>query len=133
VGKEILLKAVIQAIPTYCMSIFQLPKVFCSKINSLMEKFWQGTNKKENGIHWMKWERLGLSKAKGGGGGGLGFRDFNIFNKALLSKQVWRLWKVLDSLTAQIVKAKYCPNVEVLDAGLGNKPSFVWRSIVGAT
>jgi hypothetical protein len=39
-GKEILIKAVIQAIPTYSMNIFLLPKTLCSEMNSLMQKFW---------------------------------------------------------------------------------------------
>ena len=33
---KILLKAVVQAIPTYCMSLFLLPKALCTEINSLM-------------------------------------------------------------------------------------------------
>ena len=49
-GKEILLKAVIQAIPTYSMSIFQMPKVLCSRINSLMQKFWWSHNRKASGV-----------------------------------------------------------------------------------
>jgi hypothetical protein len=51
-GKEILLKAMVQAIPTYSMSIFLIPKELCKEINKMMQKFWWG-NKCEKKIHWM--------------------------------------------------------------------------------
>jgi hypothetical protein len=44
-GKEILIMAVIQAIPTYYMSIFLLPKKLCNDLNGLMQKFWWGQKK----------------------------------------------------------------------------------------
>lgn len=71
---------------------------------------------------------MGESKARGG----MGFRDFVCFNKALLAKQCWRLWQVSGSLVLNIIKAKYYPNGTLLDASLGNTPSFAWRSIWGA-
>lgn len=41
-GKEVLIKSVITAIPSYVMSIFKLPKTWCSKINALIADFWWG-------------------------------------------------------------------------------------------
>jgi hypothetical protein len=124
-GKEVLLKAVIQAIPSYSMSVFLLPKALRLEINSLMQKFWWGHQKKKSSIPWMSWSRMGLPKSCGG----MGFRDLHFFNKALLAKQCWRLWKEEDSIMAKIMKGKYYPRGTVLDSQLGNKPSFIWRSI----
>jgi hypothetical protein len=69
---------------------------------------------------------MGLSKAKGG----VGYRDLAIFNKALLAKQLWRIIKNPDSLVAQVLKAKYFPQVKALEANLGTWPSLAWRSLL---
>jgi len=65
-GKEILLKAVVQAIPTYAMSVFQLPNSLCLELNRMMQNFWWGHMEKSSKIHWCNWEKLGKSKATGG-------------------------------------------------------------------
>jgi hypothetical protein len=49
----------------------------------------------------------------------MGFRDFHSFNKALLAKQCWRLWNQPDSLVSQIMKAKYYPDCNILEVGVG--------------
>jgi hypothetical protein len=76
----------------------------------------------------MKWSKMGMAKDRGG----LGFRDLVNSNTALLAKQCWRLLKSPESLTAKIIKAKYYPNSSILEAQLGSKPSFAWRSIHSA-
>jgi ribonuclease HI len=124
-GKEVLLKAVIQAIPTYSMNVFLLPRALCVEINKQMSKFWWSHQANNSRIHWMSWERMGLSKEVGG----MGFRDLTSFNKALLAKQSWRLWSKLDSLVARIMEAKYYAGSSILEASIGRRPSFAWRSI----
>ena len=39
-GCEILIKTVAQAIPTYSMSLFKIPKTICDNINSILSKYW---------------------------------------------------------------------------------------------
>jgi hypothetical protein len=57
--------------------------------------------------------------------GGLGFRDIELFNIALLARQAWRLLMTPDFLSARILKAIYYPNGDILTASLGPHPSQV--------
>jgi hypothetical protein len=127
-GKEILIKAVVQAIPTYSMSLFLLPKELSRELNSMMQRFWWGHKDNERKIHWMSWSKMGLSKTQGG----MGFRDLVAFNKALLAKQCWRLIQFPDSLAGSVLKAKYYRKGNLLEANMGSRPSLVWRSLMAS-
>ena len=104
-GREVLIKAVAQAIPTYTMNCFKLPNSLCNDISGLIRRFWWGQRNLEKKIHWVSWEKLCCSKFKGG----LGFRDLKAFNLALLAKQGWRLLTDHQSLFAKMFKARYFP------------------------
>lgn len=105
-GKELLLKTVSQALPSYAMSIFLLPKQLCSDMENLMCKYWwRASVNQSKGIHWMSWDRMCAKKSEGG----TGFRKMADFNLALLGKQTWRLATNPNSLVSKIFKAMYYP------------------------
>lgn len=73
------------------------------------------------GVKWMAWEKLCRPKAKGG----LGLRRLKEFNLAMLAKQGWRILNNSNSLVAEVMKAKYFPNLDFLNAQMGSNPSYV--------
>ncbi|XP_024630838.1 uncharacterized protein [Medicago truncatula] len=127
-GREVMIKYVLQAIPSYVMSIFRLSNTLLDEIE-MMNSFWWGHGGSSNrGLNWLSWEKLSVHKNDGG----MGFKDFVAFNVAMLGKQGWQLQTKPDSLVSKIFKARYYPNSNFLDAKLGHNPSFVWRSILSA-
>ncbi|XP_028115672.1 uncharacterized protein LOC114313490 [Camellia sinensis] len=118
--RDILIKAVTQAIPIFIMSCFMVPVGLCYEIDSMISHFWRGQREEERKIHWLRWSKLCLPKQKGG----LGFRSLVAFNRAMLAKKAWRLLKHPESLVAQLLKSWYFPTSSVLDASLGCNPSL---------
>lgn len=125
-GKEVLIKAVIQAIPSYAMSMIKFPKTFCHSLCAMVARFWWSSHGKERGIHWKKWSALSVSKKEGG----LGFKDFNHLNSSLLAKQAWRIIRNPEALWVQILKAIYFPNVCFLQVKRQRNESCTWTSLL---
>ncbi|KAL8158239.1 hypothetical protein AgCh_002800 [Apium graveolens] len=93
-----------------------------------MNSFWWGNGGSNKGIRWLSWEKMCKAKE----GGGLGFKELNKFNIAILAKKGWRLLNNQNSLVSGIMKAKYYPDCDFLQAKLGTNPSYMWRSILAA-
>ena len=119
-GKEVLIKAVAQVVPSYTMSYFKLPNGLCKEMTGMARQFWWGQVKNENKVAWMSWQRMCLPKDRVG----MGFRDLKSFNLALLAKQGWRLQTNSSSLFTRVYKAKYFPNGDFVNAMVGKKASF---------
>ncbi|KAM1141546.1 hypothetical protein EV1_041111 [Malus domestica] len=101
-GKEVMIKAVAQAILAYSMNLFKFPDSICNELDSLIFGFWWGQKNGERKIQWVSKKEMGLPKSAGG----LGFRNFKSFNNALLVKQCWRLIMEPNSLWASVLKAR---------------------------
>ena len=108
------------------MSCFKLPNNICDDLTSIIRQFWWGQRKDEKKLAWVSWVKMCQPKENGG----IGFRNFKSFNKALLAKQGWRLQTTTHSLFSRVFKEKYFSDCEFIKATLGKHPSFAWRSIM---
>ncbi|XP_050258802.1 uncharacterized protein LOC126703770 [Quercus robur] len=100
-------------------------KGLCDDIESMVRNFWWGQRQQEPKMNWVSWKTMCMPKAQGG----MGFRNLQAFNKVMLAKQLWRILQNPNSLVARVLKAKYFPTKDILNANLGSSPSYSWRSI----
>jgi hypothetical protein len=86
-------------------------------MRSIISNYWWGIENENKKLHWCSWEWLIAPKALGG----MGFRDMELFNQALLAKQCWWLLTVPDSLCARVLKSRYFLNSSFWEAGCTRK------------
>jgi hypothetical protein len=106
-SRLVLLKPILQALPTYLFTALAAPKKFITAIRSLQRNFlWSGhqPNKK-----WalVNWDKLCLPKSQGG----LGLRDPGKLNQVMGAKIWWRWLKDPTAAWTQLWKQKYAPHI----------------------
>ena len=125
-AREVRLKLVIQAIPTFSMSCFKLTQKVCKGISSSMAKYWWSSSLDRRSMHWVDWDTLASAKV----GGGMGFRNLEIFNLAMLGKHGWRLTTSPGSVCARVLKGRYYPSFDFMQATVPRGASATLRAIV---
>jgi len=124
-GKMIMLKSVLAAMPAYTMSCFKLPCSLYKRIQSTLTRFWWDSSMDKKNMCWVSWQNLTKSK----GEGGLGFRDLQQFNEALLAKLSWRILTKPTCLLARLLLGKYCHTSTFLESTPPASSSHGWRGI----
>lgn len=79
--KEVLIKAVLQSIPTYIMSCFLLPGYLINSQEAAIRSFWWN-HSSDKKLAWLSWDKLCQPKSSRG----LDFRNLRFFNLYLLPK-----------------------------------------------
>jgi hypothetical protein len=117
-GKEVLIKAVAQAIPVFAMTVFNIPKKICKGIHMLFHNY--------GGVMMLTIKGCTCYH----GGKYMGFHDLHAFNTTVLAKQCWRLMEEPYSLCAGVLWDKYYPDGNLLNAQLKSGSSFTWQSVI---
>ncbi|WMV37643.1 hypothetical protein MTR67_031028 [Solanum verrucosum] len=85
-GRLTLINFVLDALPTYMLSIFHIPQSIVQMLDKTRRNFlWQG-NKERKAFHLVKWKNIIRSKVQGG----LGIKNLKNHSKALKVKWLWR-------------------------------------------
>ncbi|CAL1384821.1 unnamed protein product [Linum trigynum] len=125
-AKEVIINVVGSTTPVYVMFSFRIPTTSCRRLNSQLSRYWWAGQDKDRGMHWISWPAMCVSKFHGG----LGFRDFDLFNVVMLAKQVGKIVLALDFLLARVYKARYHPSCDFLNASAGSRPSWARQGVL---
>jgi hypothetical protein len=124
-ARTTLVKSVANAIPTYVMYLFLIPKTLCSAINSGLRKFWWSfPQHKKHSLSLLSWGSI----CKPISLGGLGIRSMVSPNNALLARLGWKLVSNQPLLWVDSLRGKYLKNgVSFLNANPSPFSSWLWK------
>jgi hypothetical protein len=127
-ARTTLIKSVLNAIPTYIMSLFLIPKSLCAEIDSVLRKFWWGfPQEKKHNLSFLSWDSICKPKSLGG----LGISSMDFINNSLLARLGWKLTSNEPLLWVEALKGKYLQNgVSFLDAPSNPMSSWIWKGLL---
>ncbi|XP_058725811.1 uncharacterized protein LOC131597115 [Vicia villosa] len=124
-GRVTLVNSVLNAIPTFTLSFFKAPTKVIKEIRRLQSDFLWGGSTDKKCIHWVKWKYVCRPKEKGG----LGVRDVEEVNKALLLKWKWRILKEDNAIWSKFFSLRYpCPKLklQVPNGDMNRSDDSIW-------
>ncbi|GAU48536.1 hypothetical protein TSUD_282880 [Trifolium subterraneum] len=128
-GRVTLINSVLSSLPLYFFSFYKAPRCIINQLVRLQRNFLWGGGTEVKKICWVKWTQVCLPKNKGG----LGVKDLEMFNLALLCKWKWRCINDKDALWYDLLQHRYGPlSLKLLcweAVGTGSKDSIWWRDV----
>ncbi|PHU24592.1 40S ribosomal protein S7 [Capsicum chinense] len=119
-GRLVLAKSTLNAIPTYTMQYFKLPKNICHFIDQIQRDFLWGSSSVKRKIYYVGWGQVTKPKVNGG----LGLCDCENKNKAIFTRLSWRMFTQPSSPWARTLVSKYN------NWHQSSTRSFIWKNIL---
>ncbi|KAJ0470183.1 putative reverse transcriptase zinc-binding domain-containing protein [Helianthus annuus] len=126
-GRVVLIKSVLESLPSYYFSLFKAPVAVINKLESMSKKFLWGGNSEVKKIHWVGWDSVTRPKNNGG----LGLSKLDVSNNALILKWLWRYRTENDTMWRKVIDAIHGSKRRWESVSCNSKVSGVWSKIVG--
>jgi hypothetical protein len=124
-----LIKSVFASIPIYYMSSILFSKKFIAKLTVVIRNFWWTGVREESGSKSLclrAWKDICTPKNEGG----LGIRNLQAMNQALILMAAWRIANQPDVFLHAILKSKYFPDSSIWRPKSNVPKSAFWASIL---
>ncbi|GKC06801.1 RNA-directed DNA polymerase, eukaryota [Tanacetum coccineum] len=112
-GRLTLLKSVLGSIPLYHMSIFKVPKAVINNMEGIRHNFFNGTDGVNRKMGWVSWDKVLISKQKGG----LGVSSYFSLNRALLfnwARCIQAIHGIQGAFDHPIIKSHHSPWLDII-------------------
>ena len=109
----------------YTFSYFKIHATIFKRMDDISREFWWGHEPNQRKLHLLNWDTTCSPK----GSGGLGLKKISLINKAMLTKQYWRMVQQPNSIFSKTFKARYLPKIHISDSKPKPHHSWIWRNI----
>lgn len=125
-GRLVMIKSALQSVPLYYFGTVKLPQGVLHKLTFIIRSFFWGKEVGERYLAYIAWDAITAPIELGG----LGIRDLNRMNEAMLIKALWKMTKREEPLWVKIVKAKYLPRSELWTSKRTYNCTAFWRNLM---
>lgn len=125
-GRSIMIKHVLGLIPPYYMETSLILKKVLQRLTRTMRNFWWGHSREVSKAHYINWKRFEQSKDAGG----LGVRNLQHINRAMIAKLIWKLLENDSCLWCQLMRAKYLHKESFWEVKKAQKGSSTWSAML---
>ncbi|CAL5191793.1 unnamed protein product [Lathyrus oleraceus] len=128
-GKVTLLNSVLNNVPIFLLSFFKAPKCVLEEIIKIQRNFLWGDGGGSRKMCWVSWDKICLRTEEGG----LGVKNVEWFNLALMSKWGWRFLNDKHAIWFKLLQFRYGSGLQslgdVVSKSTLSNYSLWWRDI----
>lgn len=124
-GRLYLLNSILSAFPLFFLSFFRIPKGVLKEARKIMRNFLWGGSEGNSKVAWVKWEQVCRPKDFGG----LGLKDWALFNTSLLGKWRWKLMQGNMDICSRVLRVRYGSRMQNGTFDVRARDSAWWKDV----